>query len=75
MSMTLELDIEAMKSFLSSVILYPVDSLVRLSNGEYAKVVENVPDYVLRPKVVGVKSGKFYDLSGDVSCASIIIQD
>ena len=34
MSMTMELDITAMKSFLESMILYPVDSIVELSNGE-----------------------------------------
>ena len=36
MAMTLELDIDVMKSFLGSVILYPVDSIVTLSNGEKA---------------------------------------
>ncbi len=74
MAMTGELDLEAMKSFLGSVILYPVDSIVQLSNGEKAKVVENSIEYVLRPKVVGIQSGKLYDLAGDVGCANIIIQ-
>lgn len=74
MAMTGELDIDAMKSFLGSVILYPVDSIVQLSNGEKAKVVENNTEYVLRPKVVGLQSGKLYNLAEDVKCASIIIQ-
>ncbi|MBO4980733.1 MAG: HD-GYP domain-containing protein [Lachnospiraceae bacterium] len=73
MAMTMELDLDVMKSFLESVILYPVDSIVELSNGERAKVVENSTQYVLRPKVVGIRSGKVYDLAGDLSCASIII--
>lgn len=73
MSMTGELDITAMKSFLESVILYPVDCIVQLSNGERAKVVENYPDYLLRPKVVGLKTGKVYNLAEDVNCANIII--
>ena len=73
MAMTEELDIEVMKSFLGSVILYPVDSIVTLSNGEKAKVVSNNPDYVLRPTVVGISSGKVYNLSGDIGCASILI--
>ncbi|MBR1771829.1 MAG: HD-GYP domain-containing protein [Lachnospiraceae bacterium] len=73
MAMTEELDIEVMRSFLSSVILYPVDSIVTLSNGEKAKVVENHANYVLRPTVVGIKSGKVYNLSEDVGCASILI--
>lgn len=74
MSMTQELDISVMKSFLESMILYPVDSIVQLSNGERAKVVENNSGYILRPKVVGIESGKVYDLAKDIKCASIIIQ-
>lgn len=73
MAMTAELDINAMKSFLGSVILYPVDSIVTLSNGEKAKVVSNNPDYILRPTVVGITSGKIYNLSEDINCASILI--
>lgn len=73
MSMTGELDFESMKSFLSSVILYSVDSIVQLSNGERAKVVANNPENCLRPRVVGLKTGKVYDLANDISCASIII--
>ncbi|MBQ9632009.1 MAG: HD-GYP domain-containing protein [Lachnospiraceae bacterium] len=73
MTMTEDLDIKAMKSFLKSVILYPVDSIVRLSNGEYAKVVENYPHYPLRPKVVSAESGAIYDLNNDIHCQSILI--
>ncbi len=73
MTMTEELDFEAIKSFLNSVILYSVDSVVQLSNGEKARVVENTPENCLRPKVVGLKTGKLYDLYNDLSCASIII--
>ena len=74
MSMTEELDINAVKSFLNSVILYPVGSVVQLSNGERARVVENSPGYPMRPKVVELKNGKVYDLSEDIRCASIIIE-
>lgn len=73
MAMTMELDINAMKSFLNSVILYPVGSTILLSNGERARVVQNYPEYILRPKVVGIQTGKIYDLAKDVSCANIII--
>ncbi len=72
MSMTEELDIDVMRSFLESVILYPVGTDVELSTGEPARVVENNPHYVLRPKVVGLKTGKTYDLA-DISNASVII--
>lgn len=73
MTMTAELDMVAMKGFLSSVILYPEGTVVELSNGERAKVVQNYEEAVLRPKVVGLKSGRVYDLANDLDCASIII--
>ncbi len=73
MAMTYELDMDALKGFLGSVILYPVGCIVELSNGERAKVVENYPDYILRPKVVGIKTGRVYDLGRDLNCANIII--
>lgn len=73
MAMTQEMDLTAMQSFLESVILYPVDSVVQLSNGEQAKVVENNPLNALRPKVVSIKTGKLYDLASDINCASILI--
>lgn len=74
MSMTPELDITAIESFLGSVILYPVGSTVKLSNGESVKVVENHPDAILRPKVVSLKTGKVYDLGEDLNCADLIIE-
>ena len=73
MSMTGELDMKAMKSFLESIILYPVDTVVELSNGERAKVVKNSPTFVLRPTVVSLSTGQVYDLGEDISCANLII--
>ena len=73
MSMTGELDMSAMKSFLESMILYPVGSIVDLSNGEKAKVVRNNPHYILRPTGVGLQTGRVYDLGDDLNCANIII--
>ena len=72
MSMTEELDINVMRSFLESVILYPVGTDVELSTGEKARVIENNPKYVLRPRVMGLKTGKTYDLA-DIKNASIVI--
>lgn len=74
MAMTDELDVDFMRSFIDTVILYPVDTSVTLSNGERARVVKNTPHYPMRPKVVGLKSGKVYDLANDLNCASIIIE-
>ena len=73
MTMTAELDMTSLKGFLGSVILYPVGSTVELSNGEKARVVQNYEETILRPKVVGLKSGRVYDLGYDLDCASIII--
>jgi len=74
MAMTAELDMSSLRGFLGSVILYPVGINVELSNGELARVVENYEEIILRPKVVGLKTGRVYDLAYDLSCASIIIK-
>lgn len=74
MALTDELDLNYMRSFIETVILYPVDSVVTLSNGERAKVVQNTPQYPMRPKVVSLKNGRVYDLANDISCASIMIE-
>lgn len=74
MALTDELDITVMQSFMRSVILYPVGCTVQLSNGEAAKVVENNAEYLLRPKVVGLKTGKIYNLAEDINCANIVIR-
>lgn len=73
MSMTRELDFTAMTSFLESAILYPVGTMVELSNGEHARVVKNLPHLILRPIVVGLETGRVYDLGNDLACASILI--
>ena len=73
MAMTGDLDIHVMQSFLGSLILYPVDSVVALSNGEKARVVSNTPQYPLRPTVIGLQTGRIYNLSEDLKCASILI--
>ena len=74
MAMTDELDITYMRNFLAIMILYPVDSVVTLSNGERARVVKNNPQYPLRPAVVSIKTGAVYNLSEDIKCASLIIE-
>lgn len=62
-AMTDKLDIDVLHAFFSSMILYPVDTIVRLSNGEDARVVRANPGLIMRPVVVGLKSGRVYDLS------------
>ncbi len=72
MAMTEELDLDAMQSFMQMMILYPVDSLVQLSNGETARVVQRNSNLLLRPVVVGIESGNVYDL-GSMKYADIVI--
>lgn len=72
MSMSSSLDMQALQSFMRVTVLYPVDTLVELSNGETARVVRQNENLLLRPVVVGVRSGKTYDLSR-IECASIVI--
>jgi HD-GYP domain-containing protein (c-di-GMP phosphodiesterase class II) len=72
MAMTEELDLDAMQSFMQMMILYPVDSLVQLSNGETARVVQRNANLLLRPVVVGIETGNVYDL-GSSKCAGIVI--
>ena len=73
MAMTGDLDIHMIQSFLNSVILYPVDSIVKLSTGEFAKIVQNIPGYPTRPTVITLNHGQTYALASDIKCASIII--
>lgn len=73
MDMSHELDVKAIQSFLKSVLVYPLGTVVTLSNEEKAKVVKNNEGYPLRPKVVALHSGKAYDLS-KMECASLIIE-
>ena len=68
-----ELDNKVIQSFIESVILYPVDSIVELSNGEMAKVVENNKRYPTRPKVVEIKTGTVYDLCYDSKCNNLVV--
>lgn len=72
MSMTMELDINVMKSFLESIVLYPVGTYVELSTGEKASVIANNPQNVLRPKVISLRNGRIIDLS-EISNSSIVI--
>ncbi len=67
-----DLDPDVFKHFSNSLIIYPVDSRVYLSNGEEAIVVSNNAGYPHWPVVVGLKTGRKYDLAND---ASVMIQE
>ncbi|ETP71820.1 domain HDIG-containing protein [Lachnospiraceae bacterium JC7] len=72
LAMTEELDFESLQSFMRVLILYPVDSIVQLSNGETARVVKGNKGLLLRPVVVGIETGNVYDLKAK-ECAGIVI--
>ena len=74
MAMSGQVDITVLQAFLNSMILYPVDSIVMLSNGDVAKVVRRIPGFITRPMVVSVTSGKVYDLSSK-NYQNIVIVD
>ena len=69
-----DLDIQILTAFKKSMILYPVDSIVKLSNGRLAKVVKNHPDYPMRPTVVEIETGRVLDLYGDFKCNSLVLE-
>ncbi|MDD6428479.1 HD-GYP domain-containing protein [Candidatus Weimeria sp. HCP3S3_B5] len=69
-----DLDFKALECFSKSVILYPVDSVVKLSNGLLAKVVANNPDYPMRPKVVEIETGRVLDLANDFQYNNIVLE-
>ena len=73
MAKTMHFDMKVLKAFLDTVILYPVGTIVNLSNGECAKVLKNISSYPQRPVVVGMDSGKVYDLFHDFQYANIVI--
>lgn len=72
LAMTIDLDTSVIKAFMNCVILYPVGTIAKLSNGEDVKIIENVVGYPMRPKVVGLQSGKLYDLTNPVNTHLII---
>ncbi len=73
MAMTEELDMDSLHAFMQTMILYPEGSIVKLSNGEQAKVIRNDSRWIMRPMVVSLATGQVYDLAEDLSCASLII--
>lgn len=61
------------KAFLRKVAPFPIGSTVSLSNGETACVIKNFPDTPLRPLVSERSTGKYYNLSSDPECFSIVV--
>ncbi|HOQ15146.1 MAG TPA: HD-GYP domain-containing protein, partial [Bacillota bacterium] len=64
--------------FLKKIVLYPVGSIVRLSNGKRGMVIENYPYSFMRPKVRIISDNpndpeEIYDLYNDPSLLNVTI--
>lgn len=72
-SMANKFDIELFRKFLDCIILYPVGTFIRLSNGKVCAVIKNHQYYPLRPLVQDAKTGEKYDLLNDPDCRKLVI--
>lgn len=72
-SMIGHFDIDVYKLFLKTVVLYPVGTIVTLSDGSKATIVENKKANILRPVVKRVEDGKILDLLDDMSTFNLTI--
>ena len=72
-SMVGHFDIDIYKLFLRTIVLYPVGSLIKLSNNTYATVLENHKENILRPTVKLVDTGKVLNLLDDLSTFNLTI--
>lgn len=60
-----QFDAEVFQAFLKSLIVYPIGSVITLSNGVQAQVIKTNKGYPLRPVVKDIKTGEELDLSRD----------
>lgn len=66
-------DMNVVQAFAMKISPYPNGSLVKLSNGEVAIVVEENPNHPLRPVVRVINTGVVYDLGNDISLVNITL--
>lgn len=64
-TMYAQFDAEVFQAFLKSLIVYPIGSIIKLSNGVQAQVIKTNKGYPLRPVVKDIKTGEELDLSRD----------
>lgn len=64
-TMYAQFDAEVFQAFLKSLIVYPIGSVITLSNGIQAQVIKTNKGYPLRPVVKNIKTGEELDLSRD----------
>jgi HD-GYP domain-containing protein (c-di-GMP phosphodiesterase class II) len=66
-------DYDIICAMLDKLELYPVGSVVRLSNGQRAVVADN--DNTLRPRLIVLETGATLDLNRDLDCLNITIKN
>lgn len=72
-AMANKFDIDLFRAFLDCIVLYPVGSTVKLSNGCLCAVIKNHQYYPLRPLCQDLVSGEKYDLLNDKECRNLVI--
>ena len=72
-SMIGHFDMDVYKLFLKTVVLYPVGTLITLSDGSHAIVIENNKANILRPIVKRVEDNKILNLLEDMSTFNLTI--
>lgn len=66
-------DPKLVKIFLRKVAPYPLGTVLRLSNGESAIVIENNENCSIRPKVRNIENNNIYDLTNDWNFRNVTI--
>jgi HD-GYP domain-containing protein (c-di-GMP phosphodiesterase class II) len=66
-------DPKLVKIFIKKVAPYPLGTIIKLSNGEKAIVIENNENCSMRPKVKNLEGDKIYDLTYDSDLKNITI--
>lgn len=66
-------DIEIVKVFITKIAIYPIGSIVRLSNGELAIVIQNFNGYTNRPVVRLVNTNEIIKLMDKNNLSTTII--
>lgn len=74
-TMASQFDMEIFQAFLNSVILYPIGTLVELTNGTTCQVIKSNKGYPVRPIVKDINSGVEYDLASDSNCLTLFIKE
>lgn len=73
MGMAHKFELEMLNTFTRCIILYPVGSIISLSNGTKCIVIKNNNDFPLRPVCQDLDTGEIYDLLRDTKLLSVVI--